>query len=81
VFSQPILWQAKITFIPNLLSMDIHGKFGNPDKYTPLQIASRKSKNGENSHKTVHIVQDSYNYIYECFGIETADQFIHKHQD
>jgi len=22
-----------------------------------------------------------YSYIYECFGIDTADQFIRKHQD
>ena len=24
---------------------------------------------------------DSYRYIYECFGIDNADQFIRKHQD
>jgi len=25
--------------------------------------------------------KDSYSYIYECFGIDTADQFIRKSQD
>jgi len=25
--------------------------------------------------------KDSYRYIYECFGIDNADQFIRKHQD
>ena len=25
--------------------------------------------------------KDSYRYIYECFGIDTADQFIYKRQD
>jgi len=25
--------------------------------------------------------KDSYRYIYECFGIDTADQFICKRQD
>ena len=25
--------------------------------------------------------KDSYSYIYECFGIDNADQFIRKRQD
>jgi len=25
--------------------------------------------------------KDSYSYIYECFGIDIADQFIRKRQD
>jgi len=25
--------------------------------------------------------KDSYRYIYECFGIDNADQFIRKRQD
>ena len=25
--------------------------------------------------------KDSYSYIYECFGIDTADQFIRERQD
>ena len=27
------------------------------------------------------IFKDSQNYIYECFGIDNADQFIRKRQD
>jgi len=27
------------------------------------------------------VSKDYYSYIYECFGIDTADQFIRKRQD